>query len=242
MKNIYIVLIQSPTLPARLIRLFKRKDKYTHAAISLDKELDYMFSFGRRWEHSPFVGCFKQEKIHEGVYGKCSELQGVILELMITDEQYEKVTSELDRFISNVDLFKYNYMGLFYNLFKLNYKQNYRFFCSEFVYHILNESGISDLHIPRVFVSPQELLRVSDTVIYEGNLKIYQPIYSDKINKKETKTWLRKIRRYMSAQIAANRLRNGLDAVRRAVSGILCRKKIILLLSLLRFRKKKAEK
>jgi len=240
MRNIYIVLIQSPTLPAKIIRLFKRKDKYTHAAISMDKELHYMFSFGRRWEYSPFIGCFKQEKIHEGVYGKCAELPGVILELMVTEEQYDKATSELERFISNGNLFKYNYMGLIYNFLKLNYKQNYRFFCSEFVYYILNESGISDLNIPRVFVSPQELLKLSNTVVYEGNLKIY-PSYdliynNNKSNKKEKQSWLRKIRQYMFVQIAANRLQNGLDAVRIAINGILCRKKIILLLSFLKGR------
>ena len=172
MKKIYIVLIQSPTVPAKLMNFFKR-NKYTHAALSLDEELRSMFSFGRHWTSYPCPCGFKQENFNEGVYGKCADLPGVVLELDVTDEQYEKAMVKLDEFILRSKHYKYNYLGVFANFFKVDYKHKNKFFCSEFVYYILYESGILDLGTSRVFVSPQELSTVSKKVVYEGNLKTY---------------------------------------------------------------------
>ncbi|MCL2018823.1 MAG: hypothetical protein FWG70_03595 [Oscillospiraceae bacterium] len=172
MKKIYIVLIQSPTVPAKLIGLFKRS-KYTHAALSLDEKLRSMFSFGRHWISYPCPCGFKQENFNEGIYGKFADLPGVVLELVTTDEQYEKMLVKLDDFLLKSKHYKYNYLGLLANFFRLDYKHKNRFFCSEFVYYILYESGIFDLHTPRVFVSPEELLKVSEKVVYRGNLKSY---------------------------------------------------------------------
>lgn len=47
-KHIYIVLTRTNTLISRIIRLFMN-DEYTHAAIALDKELNNMYSFGRKY-------------------------------------------------------------------------------------------------------------------------------------------------------------------------------------------------
>ena len=171
-RNIYIILVKSPTVPAKFIRFFKR-EKYSHAAIALDKELNSMFSFARKWESFPFAGCFKRENINEGVYKKHSKLPGIILELTVTEQQYQKMIVQIEKFKKNKKIYSYNYLGLIFNFFRLDYKRDYKFFCSEFVYYILNESGIIDLKMSRIFVSPQELLKVSDKVLYEGNLKTY---------------------------------------------------------------------
>jgi len=76
-KKIYVILSRSTTVLSRLIHHFKG-DEYTHAALALDKELNYMFSFGRRRPGNPFVGCFKHEKLNEGVYKNAPTLPGII--------------------------------------------------------------------------------------------------------------------------------------------------------------------
>lgn len=43
---VYVVLTRTNTVISRLIQLFK-KDEFTHAAISLDRDLANMYSFGR---------------------------------------------------------------------------------------------------------------------------------------------------------------------------------------------------
>jgi hypothetical protein len=167
---LYIVLTRTNTMISRLIQLFKN-DEYTHAAISLDKELNYMYSFSRRNSYNPFIGRFKKEDINEGLYKFCDTLPGAIIEIEVSREQHEKAKALLEHFISNSSLYKYNYKGLLHSLLNKPASSDYRFLCSEFVYHILKESGIIDFNISRNLVRPQSLLNIEGRLIYKGNLK-----------------------------------------------------------------------
>lgn len=167
---LYIVLTRTNTALSRLIQLFKR-DKYTHASISLDRELDYMYSFGRKKTYNPFIGAFRQENINQGVYKYCKTLPGVIMELEVSEDQYKDANVLLDNFIYNSDMYKYNYKGLFQGLFNKTGYYDDRFLCSEFVYYILNESGIIDFNIARNLVRPETLLDLESNIIYNGNIK-----------------------------------------------------------------------
>ncbi|WP_326910998.1 hypothetical protein [Sedimentibacter sp. MB31-C6] len=169
-KHLYIVLTRTNTVLSRMIGLIKN-DEYTHAAISLDKGLCQMYSFGRKNVYNPFVGRFVKEDINSGVYGLCKNLQGLVLEVEISKEEYEKAESLLYEFIINRNSYKYNYFGLLNSLLNKEACYNDRFLCSEFVYYILNKSGISDLGIPRNLVRPQDLLNLNSKVVYKGNLK-----------------------------------------------------------------------
>ena len=134
-----------------MVRIFK-KDQYTHAAISLDSDLNQMYSFGRRNTYNPFIGCFRKEDIHEGVYGLCKTLPGAIIEVEVTAEQYRKATELLDQFIYHHDNYKYNYQGLLYGLLDKPLCVEDSFLCSEFVYYILSESGIVDFQCQEVLL------------------------------------------------------------------------------------------
>jgi hypothetical protein len=167
---LYIVLTRTNTMVSKLIQLFKN-DEYTHAAISLDKELNYMYSFSRRDTYNPFMGRFKKEDIDEGLYKFCHTLQGVIIEIEVSREQHEKAKALLDHFITNSSYYKYNYIGLLYNLFNKPVSRDGRFLCSEFVYHILKESGVADFEISKNLVRPQNLMDLEGRIVYKGNLK-----------------------------------------------------------------------
>lgn len=56
--SLYVVLTRTNTVISKVVQLVK-KDEYTHAAISLDEELNYMYSFGRKYSYYPFIGRFK---------------------------------------------------------------------------------------------------------------------------------------------------------------------------------------
>ncbi|WFA09264.1 hypothetical protein [Tissierella sp. Yu-01] len=167
---LYIVLTRTNTVMSRLIQLLK-KDEYTHAAISFDKNLDQMYSFGRRHTFNPFVGRFKKEEIDKGIYKLCKTVPSVVIELKVSKQQYEKAKYVLERFISNSNLYKYNYMGLLYNLLNKPVCCDYSFLCSEFVYYILNESGIVDFKKSRNLIRPENLLDIEGRMIYKGDLK-----------------------------------------------------------------------
>ena len=175
MKNrqIYIILTRTNTVLSNLISLIKN-DEYTHASISFDKDLNTMYSFGRKHTYNPFVGCFVKENLYNGVFRFHNKLKGQVLELNVTEEQYDEATKLLYDFVSNSNYFKYNYLGLINSLFNRESFCDDRFLCSEFVYYILNKAGIAELNKPRNLVRPQDLLNITSEIVFEGNLKSNQ--------------------------------------------------------------------
>ena len=143
----------------------------THASISLNKGLDEMYSFARKYTYNAFIGIFKCENINKGLYKVHKVLPGLIMEVEVSKEQYEKVQEILESFIANSHRYKYNYKGLLYSAFNKEACNDYRFMCSEFVYHLLKESQIADFKIARNLVRPQSLLNIRNRVIFKGNLK-----------------------------------------------------------------------
>jgi hypothetical protein len=183
---LYIVLTRTNTMVSRLVQFFKN-DEYTHAAISLDKELGSMYSFSRKRTYNPFIGRFKREDVNEGLYKFCDSLPGLIIELQVSEEQHKKAKELLEHFISNSSLYKYNYKGLLYSLLNKPSSSHNRFLCSEFVYYILKESGIMDFNISGNLVRPQSLLNIEGRIIYEGNLREIK-LPNNNLNAKQIKT------------------------------------------------------
>ena len=175
MKNrqIYIILTRTNTVLSNLISLIKN-DEYTHASISFDKDLNTMYSFGRKHTYNPFVGCFVKENLYNGVFRFHNKLKGQVLKLKVTGEQYDEVTKLLYDFVSNSNYFKYNYLGLINSLLNRESFCDERFLCSEFVYYVLNKAGIAELNKPRNLVRPQDLLNITSEIVFEGNLKSNQ--------------------------------------------------------------------
>jgi len=167
---LHVVLTRTNTTMSKLIR-FVKKDEYTHAAISLDKELNYLYSFGRKHTYNPFLGRFKRENIDKGIYKFCETLPGVIIEIEVSSEQYKKAKYLLNYFMLNSSCYKYNYRGLIHSLLDKPVCYDNRFLCSEFVYYILKESGVVDFHIPRNLVRPQDFMVLESNIIYKGDLR-----------------------------------------------------------------------
>ncbi len=184
-KSLYIILTRTNSLLSKLIQLVK-KDIYTHAAISLDKNLTKMYSFGRKYTYLPFMGCLGLETIEAGIYKKQKILPGVILEIKVTDWQYNKANKILEDFIKNKENYKFHYAGLFDHLLNREVKLVNKFLCSDFIYRILKSCGILDLSTPENLVRPQNiLLGLSNRIIYEGDLKKFQSSHTYQNWKKE---------------------------------------------------------
>jgi hypothetical protein len=154
-------------------------DQYTHSALALDEGLEYMFSFGRRRARNPFIGCFKHESLDDDLYSGYSFLPGAVIQLPVSPEQYLGVTTQLWNFLLDGHTFSYNVYGLIGNMVGKGKERPARFFCSEFVYHILYESGVCDVRRPRYMVRPQDLMglgltELGGTLIFEGDLKTYR--------------------------------------------------------------------
>lgn len=171
---LYIVLTRTNSIVSRLIYLVTR-DEYTHAALSLDKDLKEMYSFGRKYSYYPFLGRFRHEKLDEGLYKRSRRLPGIVLELEVAKESYVQAQRIVQEFIDHSLRYKYNCRGLVFGLINKPTTRSDRFLCSQFVYHVLHGAGIADFGVPENLVKPVDFLKLPARVVYQGDLKRLLP-------------------------------------------------------------------
>lgn len=175
-KTIYIVLSQTGTVLSRVLRLFTRAE-YNHVSIALDENLDYMYSFGRTNPYNPVIGGFVSESPKFGTFKRFYKTQVVILSVLITTEQFDKLKSCMEEMLEERKTYKYNYLGLFLAAVHIRYSSVRRYYCSEFAKEILTRFGIISAGTLPQIVKPIDFLCLGDTdrckVIYCGNLQEY---------------------------------------------------------------------
>lgn len=172
MKNIYIVISQTGSILSSLLKVITGKE-YNHASISVDENLKEMYSFGRKYVYNPFIGVFNVEHINEGVYKRFKNTKCKVICLNVTEEQYNLICSRIDEMIKEQEKYKYNVAGLFLAAININMSSEYRFYCSEFVKHILDVGNVDVSMIPDI-VHPVNFLDMDGTsVTYEGLLSDY---------------------------------------------------------------------
>jgi hypothetical protein len=169
---VYIVLCRTRTVLSRTIHVITR-EPFTHSGLAFTPELDPMFSFGRLKPRNPFIGGFKHERLDDDFYRHYTDLPGLVMALTVTADQRQRLEALVDQFNAQPERYGYNYFGLAGNLFGRSYQNPTRFFCSEFVYYVLHESGISDLGKPPCEVHPSDLRQLGGETIFEGNLMTY---------------------------------------------------------------------
>ena len=171
-KKIYIILSFTGTILSRVVRIWTRK-KYSHTSISLDKDLEQMYSFGRVYPYYPFIGSFVHESPKWGTFKRFKKTKSLIISIDVTDEQYNKAKAEIETFIKNGrEYYRFNDRGVVYAAFNHQKKQKNKYYCSEFVKHILDTAGIEN-RLPEI-IKPMDFLNLEKyDVVYEGYLRNY---------------------------------------------------------------------
>ena len=171
-KKVYIILTYTGTILSRIIRLFTGA-KYAHASISLDKNLNRMYSFGRINPYIAFWGGFVHENINWGTFKRFKNTKAIIYSIDVTQEQYNKIEESIEYFIKNKKQFHFNVLGTFLSGFKIKYKKKNKFYCSEFVKYILDEAKV-ETNLNDI-VKPIDFLNIKQKeIIYEGLLRNYK--------------------------------------------------------------------
>lgn len=160
-------------MPSRLIGVMTG-DRLTHAALALDSDLEYMFGFGRRTPVNPLSGCFRRERLDDPLYERMGSLPGLVLAVPVTGAQHDAIRGQVEAFLLDGHRYRYNFAGLFEHVTGRTREDAYRFFCSEFVYHVLHQAGVCDLRVPRGQVRPQTLLSLPGRVVFDGDLLRYR--------------------------------------------------------------------
>lgn len=183
MKCIYLVLSQTGSILSRTIKLITNKE-FNHISLSLDDSLERMYSFGRKYPNNPFVGVFVVEGINKGTFLKFSDTKCRVIRINVTDSQYECLCSNIGDMISNKDKYKYNLLGLCFAAFNICLKFDNKFYCSEFVRHILCLSDVDVSMIPDI-AHPIDFMNMDNNIVYEGLLRDY--------SKESSKCFIKKV-------------------------------------------------
>ena len=74
MKSIYILLTRSTTICSRIVYMATRSE-FTHAAISLDRNFDKLYTFGRKYKRLMLPAGFVRESVYDGLLGDSDDMR-----------------------------------------------------------------------------------------------------------------------------------------------------------------------
>ncbi len=165
-KKVYLVLTQTYSGIARTIKAITKK-KYSHASLSLDKDCNKMYSFGRKYKYFPFYGVFKKEDLNKGLF-KNKNAKIAIYEIDVKEDQYNGIVNKIQ--VIKERNRGYNIIGLLFAYFRIKLYRN-KYFCSEFVYEVLSSSKVKVYDKKKIRFQPEELVEKNFKKIFEGTIK-----------------------------------------------------------------------
>ena len=170
MKKIYILQMQSYTGVSRMISYLNRYP-YSHVAISLQKDCQLLYSFGRLNPKWVFPGGLSIERRNGAFYNRFSRTICRIYELAVNDRQYENLKRYLEKMTENREALSYDYCGIVLRFFHIPVSFKNRYVCTQFCTEALDASGIWDPGKSHKWVRPQDFENI------EGASQIYEGIY-----------------------------------------------------------------
>lgn len=180
MKQLYIVLTYSGTMLSKIIKTYTR-GKFSHVSVSLDENLEEMYSFGRLNAYNPFWGGFVHESVNWGTFKRFKKTQSEIYSLEIEDEQYKIIQEIIEKFKNCKESYKFNIIGLF--AVSINKKIHFKnsFYCSEFVKYLFEQAKI-ETNLPYL-AKPEDFKKIEGLKLeYKGKLREYDKIVKNSKN------------------------------------------------------------
>lgn len=172
-KYIYVILSEPHTISGKMIRKIT-KDSYSHASISLDKDLNEMYSFARFHYQNPIVGGFVHENADNLSLKKSTDTYIKIFEIPVTNKQYRSIQNLIAYFQNHEDQYMYNLLDLLLYPTGIQCKIRDAYICSEFVAYLLKESKIEVDKIDSTRIKPSQFINVlKDYEYYDGTLQNY---------------------------------------------------------------------
>lgn len=139
-KFLYIVFSSTPNKMGTMIRRITG-DTYNHVSISLDETLSQMYSFARRFYHTPFYGGFVKESVSRyHINGHVAQIQ--VCRLPITADHHNALQAHLTDMLERQEQYLYNHLSA--AIVPLRRRINIRdaYICVDFAVQILRSVGI----------------------------------------------------------------------------------------------------
>lgn len=175
MKSLYVVLSKTGTITSRAISKFTG-DWFTHVSISLDNNLQTMYSFGRLWSYCPWPGGFVKESVEYGLMRRFKKADILVMQVDVSDDKHAQIVEFIATMYAERKKYKYNYWGALLSRWNVRFrsKNPRRLYCSEFVMDFLERFGIIQQEELGEVVRPMEVLKLEQSgkgkVIYRGAL------------------------------------------------------------------------
>lgn len=174
MKKVYVIQMHTKTIPSRIVRLFTRY-KYSHVAISLNKNCDYIYSFGRKNLYSILNGGFVMENKYGKFFKRFRDTKCRIYEISVSDEQYHNLVRIIKYMKKNSDSYGYDYLGIVLRYLRIPITFKNKYVCSYFVAQLLEDANVCRFNKKTFFVNPRDFENINGfNLIYTGKYALYK--------------------------------------------------------------------
>lgn len=177
-KYVYVILTKSMTIAGKVIRKFT-KGEYSHASISLDRDLNEMYSFARYHYHTPMVAGFTSESITSLGLGREEDIDFKIFKIPVTNYQFHLIRKRIEYFKNNSDKYLYNLFGLIFYPVNIEFNVKDTYICTEWVAKTLAYGKIEQEKLNRNRITPVEIIDIlKQYEYYSGNIAEYEKTVS----------------------------------------------------------------
>ncbi len=171
MRYLYLLLSRSNTWFSGIVYRLT-PGEFTHAALALDRDLRYLYSFGRYNPYLALPAGFVTENVHTGVYGRCGSNTCRVYRVPVSEQGYRRAVKILAYMQRNAEYYHYDLFGAILCTMKISHRRKARFFCSQFVAEMLRRTGAAQLPKPVSLMRPADLMALPEAeLIYEGPLR-----------------------------------------------------------------------
>lgn len=164
-RRVYVLLTRFHDNGAKVIHAFSGC-RYTHASIGLEEDMNTFYSF-------VYKG-FIVEQITRYLKPDRAPYLCRLYELSVTQESYDAIKKTVRYFEQHKGDMQYSKLGLVMSMFRIPYKRNFRFFCSQFVADVLQYSKATTLKKDSSLYLPGDLSRLDGMrLCFQGNLQTF---------------------------------------------------------------------
>lgn len=171
-KFIYIVLSSTSGKMGRFIR-FATGYFYNHVSVSLEPDINTLFSFARYYKNTPLFGGFVEESIMR--YSSLEEIASIkIFKIPVTETQYSEIKIRIDQLKAESEKYIYNTISALLAPVHRSVSICNAYTCVEFMVNLLWLSGIDMGIYPGAFHTIEELgEHLAYRTVYEGPASEY---------------------------------------------------------------------
>ncbi len=171
MKTMYILLMRSCTPLSRIVHLVTGA-QYTHVSLAFDETLEPLYSSTRKNGEDMFPAGPCEEHLNRGYLKRHPSIPCALYRISVTEGAFEQARAQVERFMAHSDRYAFNIAGLLFCMLGVPLRRERKYFCSQFVSEVLDESGALALPKEPCLMKPSDYASLLESeCCYTGALE-----------------------------------------------------------------------